>query len=154
MIASHGFLVSPRRHNATVSDRKSEFKPRGIAWTQAAIPSTGAVRRSVLWPNRGAGQFQATRSVQVEAAALLAFAEALSQLLDDLSGAATLEPVLGYNGHGNFALTVTLENGKGDVAGFLATHLHDTRLTFGGVEIDQSYLQGTHHQLRSLLAEQ
>jgi len=129
-----------------------------LEWTDALPASVDQGHRTAsgaleIRLSPAGGQFHATRSVQVEAAALLDFAESLSRLLDDLTGSATLEPVLGYGGHGNFALTVNLEHGKGDVAGFLAAHHHDARLTFGGVEIDQSYVQETHHQLRSLLAD-
>ena len=91
------------------------------------------------------------RAVTVEAAALDDFADQLARLLDDLSGSATFEPVRGLSGHGDFAIMVTLDRGKGVVSGFLAAHYHDARLTFSGYEIDQSYLQETRRQLRSLL---
>jgi len=34
----------------------------------------------------------------------------------------------------------------------IASHYHEARLTFEGVEIDQTYLAETHLQLQSLLA--
>jgi len=43
--------------------------------------------------------------------------------------------------------------GKGAVSGFLATRHHEARLTFDGLEIDQSYLHDTHRQLLALIAD-
>jgi hypothetical protein len=97
-------------------------------------------------------QLRASREVVVEAGALEAFLEELERLLDALNGSATLEPVLAYRGHGDFAITMTLMHGKGAVSGFLAARYHQARLTFDGVEVDQSYLQETRRQLGTLLA--
>jgi len=96
---------------------------------------------------------QGTRDVSVDAQTLHDFDNALARLLDDLTGSATLEPTSGLDGHGSFAVTITLDNGKGDVEGFLAAHYHEARLSFAGYETDQSYLQETRRQLRSLLAD-
>jgi hypothetical protein len=58
-----------------------------------------------------------------------------------------------WRSEGNFAITIALEQGKGGVSGFLATHYPDARLTFSNVEIDQSYLQETRRQVAVLLAD-
>jgi hypothetical protein len=71
---------------------------------------------------------------------------------DAVPTSVTIGPDGAYEG--DFAITITLEHGKGVVGGFLAANHHDARLVFDGVEIDQSYLQETERQLRSLLTEQ
>lgn len=97
------------------------------------------------------GQLHAIREIDVTAEALFRFGDDLSQLLDELTGSATLEPVGGYDGYGDFELTVTLEYGKGTVSGFLATFHHEARLSFDGVETDQTYPADAQRQLRLLL---
>ena len=98
------------------------------------------------------GQLSGLRDILVTAEALIHFDNELSRLLDDLTGSATLEPQVDYDGGGDFELTVRLKYGKGTVSGFLATVYHGARLTFDGVEIDQSYLAETQRQLRRLLS--
>ncbi len=93
-----------------------------------------------------------SRAVAVEAASLKAFGEQLSSLLDSLTGSAILEPVTGLDGHADFEITVTLDHGKGTASGFLLAYYHDARLTFSGLEIDQTYLEATRRQLHALLA--
>jgi hypothetical protein len=70
-----------------------------------------------------------------------------------LTGSATLEPTLGLDGRGSFAITITLDHGKGNIEGFLATGYYEARLSFAGYEIDQSYLQETLRQFGSVLAD-
>jgi hypothetical protein len=96
-------------------------------------------------------QLEAMREVVVAAEALLHFDAAASRLLDALTGSATLEPLADYGGRGDFAFTVTLEYGKGTLSGFVATTYPEARLTFEGLEIDQTYVAETQRQLRSLL---
>jgi hypothetical protein len=99
------------------------------------------------------GEFEASRTVTVEAAALEQFRDAVSPLLDALSGSATLEPVLGLGDRGDFAITIELKHGKGSVSGFLAARYPESRLVFSGIETDQSYLHETRRQLQALLAD-
>lgn len=99
------------------------------------------------------GFVQGRREVAVDAQTLEDFHDTLAQLVDSLTGSVTLEPTLGLGGHGNFAITVTLHHGKGHIQGFLATHYHQTRLTFAGYETDQSFLQQTRRQLGLLLSQ-
>jgi hypothetical protein len=93
------------------------------------------------------------RDVSVDADALEHFHMSLAQLLDALTGSATLEPTLGLDGRGSFAITITLDHGKGNIEGFLATGYYEARLSFAGYEIDQSYLQETLRQFGSVLAD-
>ena len=93
------------------------------------------------------------RDVLIDAQMLDDFDTALARLLDDLNGSATLEPTRGLGGQGDFAMTIDLAHGKGSIRGFLAAYYHEARLSFAGYEIDQSYLQETSRQLRSLHAK-
>jgi hypothetical protein len=97
------------------------------------------------------GDASKARQIVVDVEALARFDDELARLLDDLTGTATLEPVAGLGGHGSFSLTVTLDLGKGALSGSLATRYHEARLTFDGVEIDQSHLGETRRALRAFL---
>ena len=68
----------------------------------------------------------------MDAEALDDFCDALTRLLDSLTGSARLEPVVGLEGLGIFAITITLDHGKGEIEGFLAAEFHEARLTFAG----------------------
>ncbi|HSC92070.1 MAG TPA: hypothetical protein VLB86_10500 [Gaiellaceae bacterium] len=97
------------------------------------------------------GELRCTRDVAASAGALLRFDDALAGLLHELTGSATLEPLVDYD-LGDFGLTVTLKAGKGAVSGFVATSFPEARLAFDGVEIDQTYVAETRRRLRLLLA--
>jgi hypothetical protein len=99
------------------------------------------------------GSIEGTREVAVDAETLDDFDSALARLLDGLTGTVTLEPTSGLDGYGSFAITITLDKGKGNVHGFLAAQHPEARLSFAGYETDQSYLQETQRQLRALLAD-
>ena len=129
-----------------------------LSWEVEPAPGVGPNYRTasgaldVRLDPVGAG-IQATRHVAVDAEALDNFDNALALLLDALTGSATLESTNGLEGLGSFAITITLAEGKGDIQGFLAARYPEVRLSFAGYETDQSYLQETRSQLRSLLAD-
>ena len=129
-----------------------------LSWEAEPPPDVDAGYRTVagtlaLRLEPTGASLQGTRNVSVDAQMLDDFDIALARLLDDLSGSATLEPTRGLGGRGNFAITIDLAHGRGSIHGFLAAQYHEARLSFAGYEIDQSYLQETSRQLRSLRAE-
>jgi hypothetical protein len=89
--------------------------------------------------------FTARKKVSPFAPELNAFRDQLRTLDRDLTGQATLT-----NLEGEFEVTITLNNGKGKLAGYVREHIGAT-LRFDQIETDQTYVREALEQFDALV---
>ncbi len=92
------------------------------------------------------GSFHAAHTVSLRTDSLAEFRDELAHVLENLEGVATL------SGLGEFSCTITLSEGKGELAAFIGKPFPGAELRITRVPTDPSYLQATARDLDVLLA--
>lgn len=93
------------------------------------------------------GSFRASRGVAFRTEELAAFRDALSRLIEQLDGEATLNHM-----EDEVGCTIRLRRGTGELEAFVREHVPTNELRVANVRTDQSYLHQTAEQLDSLVA--
>jgi hypothetical protein len=91
--------------------------------------------------------FAARRAVSFRTDELASFRDEVTQLVEDLSGEAVFQHL-----EDEVGCIIRLQQGRGELQGFVGEHVPHVRLSVERVPTDQSYLRETARQLNALMS--